>query len=351
MITQELKPVERAVFCADLHLHEHQDYARVLPNGRNSRLDIGVQCWKQAVDLADGGMIVFGGDLFHDRRALQNSVTDAATEAMEYAVERCSSVLLLVGNHDQYLRNGSIHSLRAFKQWPNVYVCDDGPTLWKAGNLHIYAHPFDADSNVPLQWARSLKSPAPDDDAISILLLHQGLRGARMNGGVVDGSSAAPIGLERFNYVLLGHYHKPQVVPGYPHIQYISSPYQLNWGESGDQKRFLMLDGLLQYSEDAGGELHSVPVTDMPEFRRIKLADWQMLSEPTRHYYEVLIPAGVQVDLPPGVVGVPEAADAPAVPLTGATFDVTDAIQRWADEVHPDEEWLVEEAARRVEQL
>ncbi len=307
-----------------------------------SRLDIGVRCWKQAVDLAQGGMLVFGGDMFHDRRALQNSVKDAATEAMEYAIERCSSVLLLVGNHDQYLRNGSIHSLRAFKQWPNVYVCDDKPTLWKAGKLHVYAHPFDVDSNVPLQWARGLKSPAPDDDIISVLLLHQGLRGARMNGGATDGSSAVPLGLERFNYVLLGHYHKPQTVPGYPHVSYISSPYQLNWGESGDQKRFLMLEG---------GDIHSVPVTGMPEFRRIKLADWQALAEPTRHYYEVLIPAGVQVDLPPGVVGVPEAVDAPAVPLTDATFDVTDAIQRWADEVHPEEDWLVAEAVRRVEQV
>jgi DNA repair exonuclease SbcCD nuclease subunit len=53
--------------------------------------------------------------------------------------------------------------------------------------------------------------------------------------------------------VLLGHYHKPQEVKsGATTAMYVGSPVQLDWGEKGDEKRFLVVD-----SEKL--ELESIP--------------------------------------------------------------------------------------------
>ncbi len=47
----------------------------------------------------------------------------------------------------------------------------------------------------------------------------------------------------KYDLVLLGHYHKPQEIIGADtKLFYVGSPIQLDWGEKGDEKRFLVVD-------------------------------------------------------------------------------------------------------------
>jgi exonuclease SbcD len=45
-----------------------------------------------------------------------------------------------------------------------------------------------------------------------------------------------------YNYVALGHLHRPQTVGGLPHIRYSGSPIPLSFSESNDEKQVVILD-------------------------------------------------------------------------------------------------------------
>lgn len=77
-----------------------------------------------------------------------------------------------------------------------------------------------------------------------ILISHFGLNEGVLNSGisiVADLSLRDLIG--KYKLVLLGHYHKPQeILRDDINLYYVGSPIQLNWGEKGDNKRFLIVD-------------------------------------------------------------------------------------------------------------
>jgi len=53
---------------------------------------------------------------------------------------------------------------------------------------------------------------------------------------------------DRYSSVLSGHYHTRSFLDG-NRINYVGTPYELNWGDSGDQRGFTVLDTeTLQYT-------------------------------------------------------------------------------------------------------
>lgn len=63
-----------------------------------------------------------------------------------------------------------------------------------------------------------------------------------------------------FNYVALGHLHRPQIVGGLPHIRYSGSPIALSFSESTDEKQVLIL-------ETGSGETIDIQPLSIPVFR------------------------------------------------------------------------------------
>jgi exonuclease SbcD len=88
-------------------------------------------------------------------------------------------------------------------------------------------------------------------DAINILMTHTHLVGAKYSGErserrvhLGDEWAALPQALPpTAQYVALGHIHSPQSVPSVPApAEYAGSPLQLDFGESGEEKSWVLLD-------------------------------------------------------------------------------------------------------------
>ncbi len=65
-----------------------------------------------------------------------------------------------------------------------------------------------------------------------------------------------------FDYIALGHLHRPQVVGGESHIRYCGSPYILSFSEVNNQKKLICLE----MEENAIKEIQEV---DVPQFRAV----------------------------------------------------------------------------------
>jgi exonuclease SbcD len=63
-----------------------------------------------------------------------------------------------------------------------------------------------------------------------------------------------------YNYIALGHLHRPQEVGGMPHIRYSGSPIPLSFSESTDRKSVVLVDV-------AAGEPLSITTLSIPLFR------------------------------------------------------------------------------------
>lgn len=86
-------------------------------------------------------------------------------------------------------------------------------------------------------------------DAVNILMAHTHLLGARFSGSerqlhITDAWAADPADLPTSaSYVALGHIHRPQAVPGTAvPTHYAGSPLQLDFGEAGEAKSFVLVD-------------------------------------------------------------------------------------------------------------
>jgi exonuclease SbcD len=65
-----------------------------------------------------------------------------------------------------------------------------------------------------------------------------------------------------FDYVALGHLHRPQIVGGFNHVRYSGSPIPLSFSENDDRKRILLLDF-------ENSKLNNITEVPVPRQRRL----------------------------------------------------------------------------------
>jgi len=298
---------------ADLQAHAYPAFSRILPSGRNSRLQHGIDALNFAVDQADGGYLVVLGDLFEDRRSLSIDVLDAVTEAIQAASGRLKGIRIIAGNHDQFFRDGSVTSLRHFEGFPNVRVVYDTLSEVVDGVPWHFAA-FQQDADRVRQWIKGIPSGG-------VLCLHQAMLGAEADGGFIyENANSLAVGDVRphdFSHVLVGHFHKPQSLA--ENVHYLGSPYQIKMNELGEVKRIAVVEGKPPV-------LTWVPVTGIPTFRRIRADDFDRLSEEERslHFWEV---EGIPTHVPDNARLKPEPK--PAITYSSSCSDFPSAAREW----------------------
>ncbi len=75
----------------------------------------------------------------------------------------------------------------------------------------------------------------------------------------VEGADFSPI----FDYVALGHIHRPQIIGGNERIRYSGSPIPLSFSEKNDQKIVLILD-------ISANKIQEIKTIEVPKFRELK---------------------------------------------------------------------------------
>lgn len=248
--------------------------------GINSRLQIIAAVLKYAVDRAEGGVLAINGDLHDNRRALTIDTIDVVAGVIRKGAEGLEAIILNVGNHDQFLKNGAITSVRWLALADNVYVPPQEGGTYDVGNVRYHVLPYQTDLDVVEKFCATTKIK---DGAWNLLFIHQGIGDAIMSGGQLSKSSLTVKHLhaDRFTYVYVGDYHRPQQLA--PNVAYVGSPCQHNFGEMGETKRIMVFD-----SKDGSTKSFN---TNAPEFRRITFEEWSVLDHSIRDYdyFEVLV--------------------------------------------------------------
>lgn len=267
----------RVLHTADWHLGQHFLTGNERLTEQRAFLD-----WLLATVQAEGvGALVLAGDVFDT-----TTPSHAAQELYYDFLVRmqatgCRDIVVVGGNHDSpTLLNASRRLLRALR----VHVIGGVPTdpaeqvITLAGpdgraGLVVCAVPFLRDRDL----RRAVAGETPDErqlrvrDSIAghykLLSEHDLVRGLRerdvpvlATGHLYAAGGEAREGAERdvhigglgviaaehfpaaFDYVALGHLHRPQVVGGQARIRYSGSPVPLSFTEADDKQQVLLLD-------------------------------------------------------------------------------------------------------------
>lgn len=223
--------MSRFVVFSDLHLHTWM-YGSSLAKGINSRLlnqsDVVGQIRQYVVDN-DIRTVIFLGDLFHTS-TISAEVLEVAYNSFRLLAQDIN-LILLTGNHDQYSKNGEIHSLSFFK--PFAHVVDQAESLGRLDQEHpMYAVPYTEDESNLVKLFNSVEKN-------SLVFLHQGVSGVPVNskGFVLNETFKAGMITPQVKHVFAGHYHSHKKVNDTLTIP--GSPLQLTWGDVGEKRGWL----------------------------------------------------------------------------------------------------------------
>lgn len=243
----------RFAFIADLHLSRYsqdkiEDVSN-LPERLHSIKTVLSQIAEYCI-TNNIGTVIIGGDLLHNKSIIY---AIAQKIMLDYFRNYPQLIFYIIdGNHDLSGKGAdAISALISLDNEPNVKrIRKDHEML---DNILFVPYSYN--------MIKIIKESEAD-----ILISHFGLNEGILNSGI---SIIADISLkdllEKYKLVLLGHYHKPQqIINDNISLYYVGSPVQLNWGEKGEEKRFLVVD-----TETL--QVESIPTTGYKKYIEIEL--------------------------------------------------------------------------------
>lgn len=232
--------MSKILLFSDIHIHPHKkNYQRV-------EHCLEVVDW--IFDTARKNKIsdiLFGGDLFHDRKLIDVPTYQATFERFHRHLS-CGefSLYLLLGNHDIWLNEKTtVSSVYPFNALPSTKVISE-PCRLKIGESNWDFIPF---THNPVETLNTLSSlPGKPEYALG----HIAISNAKLHGKTYsedisiehDGDMVkvdAAI-FAKYQRIFLGHYHIAQKLDY--NVEYIGSPLELNFGEAGDEKHIVLFN-------------------------------------------------------------------------------------------------------------
>jgi hypothetical protein len=175
------------------------------------------------------------GDTTDDRHAVPVPTLEAVFRGLATCHPRPLLSIKLIGNHEQALRANHLHPGGAYRTYHRV-VADREVII--RGDVATVAVAWPNNPTEISEWLdRTLRS-LRDRGYRTLLLGHLQIHGVKVNGLEWPGEHL--FDPELVDLALLGHIHSPQ--SPHPNIHYVGSPFQQNYGESGQTKRVGMLD-------------------------------------------------------------------------------------------------------------
>jgi len=165
------------------------------------------------------------GDIFHHQYVLCVGTLNSAYTFFNILKE--FDIHICVGNHDLPTKHAANnHSLKLLSEWPNITIHDKVTTV---------------DDITFCGWGTKLDDIPKKQ---KIIFGHFDIKGFDMSANKIaeHGFTASDL-MERCELLMTGHYHKPQTrFYSKKPLIYTGSCFQLNWGESGEDKFDYILD-------------------------------------------------------------------------------------------------------------
>lgn len=169
---------------------------------------------------------------------------------------------ILLGNHDIYYKNRiDVNSVNVLRNFYNVSIINK-VTIENIKNKSIITYPWMiSNSNESLHFLN-----IPDSDKkYDLCLGHFEVKGFEISKGIVDIDNLDIKFFRNYKKVFTGHYHLKNTLEN---ISYLGCPYQLDWGDYGDDKGINIWD--LEKEEHI-----FVKNENSPEFIKIQIDDIQ----------------------------------------------------------------------------
>lgn len=240
-------------------------------------------------------MVIFAGDAYKDRSPAPTFQREWGRRIMRLSQAKIPT-LLLVGNHDISPAIGRAHALQEFKTLQVPYIkALDAPALLTSEELwglpvQVIAMPWIARSGLMANLEMSAEKPEEIysniesrisnilEDMLSktdvslpvILTAHASIEGAKFGGErlVMLGNdlvlSGSMVKNPKFNYVAMGHIHKPQDVNEgkQPPVVYPGSIERVDFGEAKEERFFVIAD----VEKDKDTKVEWIPLTGVRKF-------------------------------------------------------------------------------------
>lgn len=180
----------------------------------------------------------------------------------------------ITGNHEQYLRDISINNRRLFD--PHFAVIDNRK-VWAMNGWAAFFVSYPADHTELTEWL--IQKAREVGRGPKVLFGHFQVQGAFYQGG--KALTGVPLeALKPFHLSLLGHIHLPQSLSD--NVHYVGSPFQQDWGETGQLKRVAIFDS------DAM-TLNWVPMEGYPEYHEITYEEFCQIDHSGEDRYRVVL--------------------------------------------------------------
>ena len=240
----------RFAFFADVHLSKYsqdktEDESNLperLHSIKSALHEVTLYCIENNIRF-----IVIGGDMLHGKSVIYAIAQKIMRDYIKQYADDMIEFIVIDGNHDISGKGEDVISaLEPLDDITGVkWIGFNDTWRWPSGECFIPGK-GDVPSEIDIlfvPYSYNMSNIIKNNKA-RILVSHFGLSEATVNSGM---SIVSDIGIKdlqgRYDLVLLGHYHKPQeIIRDDISIYYSGSLIQLDWGEKGEEKRFLVVD-------------------------------------------------------------------------------------------------------------
>ena len=296
----------KIVCCGDVHAHQYREFAEQVPvkwDGEflsisdtevflNSRL-FRILCALVSVRIycqnTKTKVVVIAGDLFHKRSSLSTVTFNWVYRIIESFKEVGIQVVFIPGNHDKVTDDvNSETSIYSFKNISTVLGLEGKPELleFRDQNTCFIGLPYSRKkpellsslSEVLLENRKKLKTYKN-----RILIAHIGITGGyigKYNYVHEENFQAEELRYDQFSYVVLGHYHKPQILKGTKNMFYTGSLLQNDFNDEGEGHGFWVIDTVKN-------SLEFIELSEFPKFVTITEKDTVCKGEHANDYVRI----------------------------------------------------------------
>lgn len=273
MITKGIVIIMRILHTSDLHLG-------ISLNGKSylgyQKLMAEELCRISAEHNAD--VVIIAGDIYDNALSRAEAIGIYNSLVTELCLKLNKQVIICAGNHDGAERLASCSELlKACGLHLYGRISADFAVPLEIGDCRFYVLPyFNRDEIKALLPEEDTESPeaamravvgrlSPDPDRTNVLVAHCFVTG----GTVSDSDAAARIGgsaavsgeiFREFDYVALGHLHKPQWIT--PKIRYSGTPLKYSFSEAEQLKTVTIFD-------TGTGTFEEIPISQPVNLREI----------------------------------------------------------------------------------
>ncbi len=215
------------ILTGDIHLSAYSNDK--VKDGLPARLADIFLSLDQMVKYADANGIndiEIAGDVFNDKNILYTRPMALFVDFIDQNPH--ITFTIIPGNHD--FDNVGKHQLSCVS------------SLYGLQNVNLIMEPKVVGNVTYMPYSRDIVANVKSAEPNNILISHFGLNEGMLATGISIIADIKRSDLKHFKTVLLGHYHLPQIIEGDPVVYYVGSPFQKDWNEKNQDKRFLVYD-------------------------------------------------------------------------------------------------------------